>query len=42
VGKKKEEMGEIWLASENPADVVGARAVGMQAVWVDRGESGFG
>jgi len=27
--------------SENPVDVVGARAVGMQAVWVDRGGSGW-
>lgn len=28
--------------SDNPVDIVGARAAGMQAVWVDRGASGFG
>jgi 2-haloacid dehalogenase len=27
---------EMWLVSGNPFDVVGARAVGMQAAWVDR------
>ena len=42
VGKEKEEVRKIWLVSENPVDVVGARAVGMQAVWVDRAESSFG
>ena len=41
VGKKKKEIGEVWLVSENPVDVVGARAAGMQAVWVNRGTSGF-
>jgi 2-haloacid dehalogenase len=41
VGKKKEEMGSIWLVSGNPFDVVGARAVGMQAAWVDRAEKGW-
>ena len=40
-GKSKEEMGEMWLVSGNPFDVVGARAVGMQAVWVDRGGKGW-
>ena len=39
VGKRKGEMGEVWLV---PVVVVGARAAGMQAVWVDRGASGFG
>jgi 2-haloacid dehalogenase len=29
---KAEEVEKIWLASENPVDVVVARAVGMQAV----------
>lgn len=29
---KAEEVEKIWLVSENPVDVVGARAVGMQAV----------
>lgn len=32
---------EIWLVSGNPFDVVGARAVGMNAVWVDRAGAGW-
>ena len=39
--KTKEAMGEIWLVSGNPFDVVGARAVGMQAAWVDRAGNGW-
>jgi len=35
-GRGKEDMGSMWLVSGNPFDVVGARAVGMQAAWVDR------
>ena len=43
VGKEKsrEGMKEMWLISGNPFDVVGARAVGMQAAWVDRQGSGW-
>jgi len=42
VGKKVPgEMGEIWLVSSNPFDVVGARAVGMEAAWVDREGKGW-
>jgi len=42
VGKKvPDEMGEIWLVSSNPFDVVGARAVGMKAAWVDREGKGW-
>ena len=43
VGKRTAgpQMGEMWLVSGNPFDVVGARAVGMQAAWVDRGEAGW-
>ncbi len=37
----KEAMGEMWLVSGNPFDVVGARAVGMQAAWVDRAGNGW-
>lgn len=37
---KEESMGDMWLVSGNPFDVVGARSVGMQSAWVDR--SGFG
>jgi len=33
---KKGDMENIWLVSGNPFDVVGARAAGMQAAWVDR------
>jgi len=38
---KEGKMGEMWLVSGNPFDVVGARSVGMQAAWVDRGGVGF-
>ncbi|EMD00263.1 hypothetical protein BAUCODRAFT_119809 [Baudoinia panamericana UAMH 10762] len=44
VGKdpqSEEQMKEIWLVSGNPFDVVGARAVGMNAVWVDRAGTGW-
>jgi len=33
---KKGDMGNIWLVSGNPFDVVGARASGMQVAWIDR------
>ncbi|KAL8999615.1 MAG: hypothetical protein Q9169_001575 [Polycauliona sp. 2 TL-2023] len=41
VGKGKEQMGDMWLVSGNPFDVVGAKAVGMKAAWVDRGGQGW-
>jgi len=42
VGKKvPDEMGEIWLVSSNPFDIVGARAVGMKTAWVDREGRGW-
>jgi len=42
VGKKfPDEMEDIWLVSSNPFDIVGARAVGMKAVWVDREGKGW-
>ena len=42
VGKKvPEEMGEIWLVSSNPFDIVGARAAGMKAAWIDREGNGW-
>ena len=43
VGKSmtKEAMGEMWLVSGNPFDVVGARSVGMQAAWVNRAGNGW-
>ena len=30
------QMSEIWLVSSNPFDIAGGRAVGMNAIWVDR------
>jgi len=38
---KEGKMDEMWLISGNPFDVVGARAVGMQAIWVDRAGGGW-
>lgn len=32
---------KLWLVSGNPFDVCGARAVGMQAAWVDRAGNGW-
>ena len=36
VGKSRSEMGDMWLVSGNPFDVIGARTAGMQAAWIDR------
>lgn len=36
-----ESMSELWLVSGNPFDVVGARAAGMNAIWVDRPGNGW-
>ncbi|KAL8833258.1 MAG: hypothetical protein Q9170_004390 [Blastenia crenularia] len=41
MGKSKEQMGEMWLVSGNPFDIVGANAVGMMTCWVDRGGAGW-
>lgn len=41
VGKKTSEMEDLWLVSGNPFDIVGARAVGMKAAWVDRAGNGW-
>jgi 2-haloacid dehalogenase len=43
-GATQERVGGVWLVSGNPFDVVGARAAGLQAVWVDRagGHRGMG
>jgi 2-haloacid dehalogenase len=35
-GTSKAELETIWLVSGNPFDIVGAKAVGLNAVWVDR------
>ncbi|KAL8803112.1 MAG: hypothetical protein Q9182_003362 [Xanthomendoza sp. 2 TL-2023] len=36
VGKHKEQMSDIWLVSANSFDIVGAKAVGLKACWVNR------
>lgn len=41
MGRTKKIMGDIWLVSGNPFDVVGAKAVGAKACWVDRGGHGW-
>lgn len=41
VNKASGEMNSMWLVSGNPFDVVGARAVGMKAAWVDRQGNGW-
>jgi 2-haloacid dehalogenase len=43
-GVTQEQAGSVWLVSGNPFDVVGARAAGLQAAWVDRawGHHGIG
>jgi 2-haloacid dehalogenase len=41
VGKGENEIGDVWLVSGNPFDIVGSRAVGMQAAWVDRAGKGW-
>ncbi|KAL2430418.1 hypothetical protein ABEF95_006993 [Exophiala dermatitidis] len=40
VGKVGQEN-SMWLVSGNPFDVTGARAMGMQAAWVDRAGNGW-
>jgi len=40
-GKSREDMEKMWLVSGNPFDIVGCRAVGMQAAWVDRAGNGW-
>ncbi|KAI9728429.1 MAG: hypothetical protein M1828_003830 [Chrysothrix sp. TS-e1954] len=43
VGRKenKDDMSQMWLISGNPFDVVGAKAAGMRACWVDRTGDGW-
>lgn len=40
-GTDAKAMGEMWLVSGNPFDIVGARSCGMNAAWVDRTGSGW-
>ncbi|KAI9370239.1 HAD-like domain-containing protein [Aspergillus egyptiacus] len=39
--KESSQLGDIWLVSGNPFDIVGARSVGLNAIWVDRGGRGW-
>ena len=41
VGKSRDRsgLGDLWLVSGNPFDIVGARTVGMKAIWVNRGDT---
>ena len=32
----EDSMARVWVVSGNPFDVVGARAVGMNSIWVNR------
>ncbi|KAL4946478.1 hypothetical protein BDV06DRAFT_122490 [Aspergillus oleicola] len=38
---KIDKLEDVWLVSGNPFDVAGARSVGMNAIWVDRGGKGW-
>lgn len=40
-GQDPSQMSKLWLISGNPFDIVGARATGMQAIWVDRVGAGW-
>lgn len=37
----EDHLGNIWLVSSNPFDVVGASAAGLKSAWVDRGGLGW-
>lgn len=41
VGKERTQAGEVWLISGNPFDIVGAKTLGLSAVWVDRQGKGW-
>lgn len=41
MGKSGAQMGDLWLVTGNPFDVVGARSCGMNAIWVDRPHAGW-
>ncbi|KAF9250738.1 hypothetical protein DTO006G1_5842 [Penicillium roqueforti] len=41
IGQDPSQMSKLWLVSGNPFDIVGARATGMQAIWVDRVGTGW-
>ena len=41
MGKDASQMGDMWLISGNPFDIVGSRGSGMKAIWVDRAGRGW-
>ncbi|KAL2816039.1 HAD-like domain-containing protein [Aspergillus cavernicola] len=41
LGKSSSQIKDIWLVSGNPFDIVGARSVGLNAIWVDRNGRGW-
>jgi len=41
VAKEGIEGARIWLVSANPFDIVGARAAGLKAAWIDRAGTGW-
>ncbi|KIW00888.1 haloacid dehalogenase, type II [Verruconis gallopava] len=41
LGRQKGDFDGLWLVSGNPFDIVGSRAMGMNAVWVDRAGTGW-
>lgn len=41
VGKQPSQMSDMWLVSGNPFDIVGARSMGMNAIWIDREGRGW-
>lgn len=40
-GRLGREIGEAWLVSANPFDVIGAASAGMRTAWVDRSGAAF-
>ena len=41
LNKQEESVDRIWLVSGNPFDIVGSRSLGLNAIWVDRQQSGW-
>jgi 2-haloacid dehalogenase len=38
---KSGDAGNVWVVSANPFDVVGAKAAGLKAAWIDRASKGW-
>lgn len=41
MGKSPSQMNELWLISGNPFDIIGAKNMGMNAIWIDRKGGGW-